>query len=118
MVGYNIILHALFPYFPTPPAPAPGCDTPSSLPPAPSLSPGCDKNMPGTLIAMARLNRPSLMVYGGTIKPGYSALPGSSTTLDIVSAFQSYGEGCRRGLPLGGGGRRGGAAGGGRTLKR
>ena len=49
--------------------------------------------MPGPLIAMARLNRPSLMVYGGTIKPGYSALPGSSTTLDIVSAFQSYGEG-------------------------
>jgi len=38
---------------------------------------------------MARLNRPSLMVYGGTIKPGFSALDGSS--LDIVSAFQSYG---------------------------
>ena len=67
--------------------------------PPPCLVPGCDKNMPGTLIAMARLNRPSLMVYGGTIKPGYSALPGSSTTLDIVSAFQSYGEGSRRGLP-------------------
>ncbi|GAX72671.1 hypothetical protein CEUSTIGMA_g127.t1 [Chlamydomonas eustigma] len=52
--------------------------------------PGCDKNMPGTLMAMARLNRPSLMVYGGTIKPGYSA-SGSNATLDIVSAFQSYG---------------------------
>lgn len=52
--------------------------------------PGCDKNMPGTVIAMARLNRPSLMVYGGTIKPGFSALDGSS--LDIVSAFQSYGQ--------------------------
>jgi len=52
--------------------------------------PGCDKNMPGTLIAMARLNRPSLMVYGGTIKPGYSKLDGN--TLDIVSAFQSYGQ--------------------------
>jgi dihydroxy-acid dehydratase len=50
--------------------------------------PGCDKNMPGCLIAMGRLNRPSLMVYGGTIKPGYS----HGTTLDIVSAFQSYGE--------------------------
>jgi dihydroxy-acid dehydratase len=49
--------------------------------------PGCDKNMPGCLIAMARLNRPSLMVYGGTIKPGYSR----GETLDIVSAFQCYG---------------------------
>ena len=50
--------------------------------------PGCDKNMPGCLIAMGRLNRPSLMVYGGTIKPGYV----SNQTVDIVSAFQSYGE--------------------------
>ncbi len=33
--------------------------------------PGCDKNMPGCLIAMARVNRPSLMIYGGTIKPGH-----------------------------------------------
>ena len=50
--------------------------------------PGCDKNMPGCLIAMGRLNRPSLMIYGGTIKPGhYKGQP-----LDIVSAFQSYGE--------------------------
>jgi dihydroxy-acid dehydratase len=79
--------------------------------------PGCDKNMPvscvagrlrvrlrlesplthsslghvqGVLIAMARLNRPSLMVYGGTIKPGFSSIDGAS--LDIVSAFQSYGQ--------------------------
>jgi len=51
--------------------------------------PGCDKNMPGCLIAMARLDRPSIMGYGGTIKPGYSK---SGETLDIVSAFQSYGE--------------------------
>ena len=50
--------------------------------------PGCDKNMPGCLMAMARLNRPSLMVYGGTIKPGHFA----SRTLDVISAFQSYGE--------------------------
>jgi dihydroxy-acid dehydratase len=50
--------------------------------------PGCDKNMPGCLIAMGRLNRPSLMVYGGTIKPGHY----KGQTLDIVSAFQSYGE--------------------------
>ncbi len=50
--------------------------------------PGCDKNMPGCLIAMGRLNRPALMVYGGTIKPGHY----HDRTLDIVSAFQSYGE--------------------------
>jgi hypothetical protein len=52
--------------------------------------PGCDKNMPGSIIAMARLNRPSIMVYGGTIKPGHSNMDGG--VLDIVSAFQSYGE--------------------------
>ncbi|CAO3618009.1 unnamed protein product [Cunninghamella blakesleeana] len=51
--------------------------------------PGCDKNMPGTLIAMGRLNRPSIMVYGGTIKPGKSC---GGDNLDIVSAFQAYGE--------------------------
>lgn len=50
--------------------------------------PGCDKNMPGCLIAMARLNRPSLMVYGGTIQPGKCG----TQSIDIVSAFQSYGE--------------------------
>ena len=49
--------------------------------------PGCDKNMPGCIIAMARLNRPAVMVYGGTIKPGHSR----GETLDIVSAFQCYG---------------------------
>ncbi len=54
--------------------------------------PGCDKNMPGTLIAMGRVNRPSLMVYGGTIKPGYLNNKTKEQTLDIVSAFQSYGE--------------------------
>ena len=51
--------------------------------------PGCDKNMPGCLIAMARLDRPALMVYGGTIKPGRGR---KGDVLDIVSAFQSYGE--------------------------
>ncbi len=50
--------------------------------------PGCDKNMPGCMIAMGRLNRPALMVYGGTIKPGHI----DHDTLDVVSAFQSYGE--------------------------
>jgi len=51
--------------------------------------PGCDKNMPGCVIAMARINRPSMMVYGGTIEAGCSA---KGQPLDIVSAFQSYGE--------------------------
>jgi dihydroxy-acid dehydratase len=51
--------------------------------------PGCDKNMPGCLIAMGRLNRPALMVYGGTIRAGCTK---NFPQLDIVSAFQSYGE--------------------------
>ena len=51
--------------------------------------PGCDKNMPGSIMAMGRVNRPSLMVYGGTIRAGFA--PGGEA-LDIVSAFQSYGE--------------------------
>ena len=50
--------------------------------------PGCDKNMPGCLMAMGRLNRPSLMIYGGTIRAGRVG----SQKVDIVSAFQSYGE--------------------------
>lgn len=56
--------------------------------------PGCDKNMPGCVMAMARLNRPSLMVYGGTIQPGRSSGCGGRkpAPLDIVSAFQSYGQ--------------------------
>lgn len=52
--------------------------------------PGCDKNMPGCIMAMGRLNRPSLMVYGGTIRAGTQ--PSTGESLDIVSAFQSYGE--------------------------
>ena len=51
--------------------------------------PGCDKNMPGCLMAMARVNRPSIMVYGGTIRAGCSS---AGEPLDIVNAFQSYGE--------------------------
>ncbi len=50
--------------------------------------PGCDKNMPGCLMAMGRLNRPALMVYGGTIRPG----KWNGQSLDIVSAFQCYGQ--------------------------
>jgi dihydroxy-acid dehydratase len=50
--------------------------------------PGCDKNMPGSIMAMVRLNRPSLMVYGGTIRPGEAL----GKPRDVISAFQSYGE--------------------------
>jgi dihydroxy-acid dehydratase len=50
--------------------------------------PGCDKNMPGCLMAMSRLNRPSLMLYGGTIRAGHW----NGRKLDIVSVFESYGE--------------------------
>jgi dihydroxy-acid dehydratase len=50
--------------------------------------PGCDKNMPGSVMAMARLNRPALMVYGGTIRAGQAL----GKPRDIISAFQSYGE--------------------------
>ncbi|MFU8813571.1 MAG: dihydroxy-acid dehydratase [Balneolaceae bacterium] len=49
---------------------------------------GCDKNMPGSIMAMARVNRPSIMVYGGTIRPGNL----NGEKLDIVSAFESYGK--------------------------
>jgi dihydroxy-acid dehydratase len=51
--------------------------------------PGCDKNMPGCVMAMGRVNRPSIMVYGGTIRPGKSR---DGRPLDIVSALTSYGE--------------------------
>ncbi|KAI6129737.1 dihydroxy-acid/6-phosphogluconate dehydratase [Pisolithus croceorrhizus] len=51
--------------------------------------PGCDKNMPGVIMALGRLNRPGLMVYGGTIRPGSCD---GQPQLDIISAFQSYGK--------------------------
>lgn len=50
---------------------------------------GCDKNMPGALIAMARLNRPAVFVYGGTILPG--CITGDNRNLDIVSVFEAVG---------------------------
>src|SRR5215210_5741246 len=50
--------------------------------------PGCDKNMPGSLIAMGRLNRPSIMVYGGTIAPGHY----KGEALNIVSSFEALGK--------------------------
>ena len=49
---------------------------------------GCDKNMPGVIMGMARLDRPSLMVYGGTIAPGHY----KGETLDVVSAFEALGK--------------------------
>jgi dihydroxy-acid dehydratase len=53
--------------------------------------PGCDKNMPGVMMAMGRVNRPSIMVYGGSIKPGCAATQ-NNADIDIVSAFQAYGQ--------------------------
>ena len=53
--------------------------------------PGCDKNMPGVIMAMGRVNRPSIMVYGGTIQPG-CAKTLDNQSIDIVSAFQAYGQ--------------------------
>lgn len=50
--------------------------------------PGCDKNMPGSLIAMGRLNRPAIMVYGGTIAPGHY----KGQDLNIISAFEALGQ--------------------------
>lgn len=49
---------------------------------------GCDKNMPGSIMALGRLNRPGLMVYGGTVKPG----KWKGKDLNIVSAFEAYGQ--------------------------
>ncbi|MGH9810673.1 MAG: dihydroxy-acid dehydratase, partial [Terriglobia bacterium] len=54
--------------------------------------PGFDKNMPGCVMAMGRLNRPSIMVYGGTIRAGCAKIRGTEEKLDVVSAFQSYGQ--------------------------
>src|SRR3979409_1032272 len=50
--------------------------------------PGCDKNMPGSVIAMGRLNRPAIMVYGGTIAPGHY----KGQDLNIISAFEALGQ--------------------------
>ena len=57
--------------------------------------PGCDKNMPGSIMAMGRLNRPSLMVYGGTIAPGCH----NGTDLNIVSVFEALGQNIAGKLP-------------------
>ena len=57
--------------------------------------PGCDKNMPGAIMAMSRLNRPSIMVYGGTIAPGHY----KGEELNIVSAFEALGQKIAGNLP-------------------
>jgi len=56
---------------------------------------GCDKNMPGSLIAMGRLNRPAILVYGGTVKKGRW----KGQDLNIISAFEAYGERLKGGMP-------------------
>ncbi len=53
---------------------------------------GCDKNMPGCLMAMARMNRPSVFVYGGTILPGCATIKGEQKQLDVVSVFEAVGK--------------------------
>lgn len=53
---------------------------------------GCDKNMPGCVMAMARMNRPSVFVYGGTILPGCATVKGEDKDLDIVSVFEAVGK--------------------------
>jgi dihydroxy-acid dehydratase len=57
---------------------------------------GCDKNMPGAIMAMARLNRPAVFVYGGTILPG--CLSGDTRKLDIVSVFEAVGAHANKGI--------------------
>src|SRR5215213_2927819 len=54
--------------------------------------PGCDKNMPGCVMAMARLNRPSIMIYGGTIRAGCAKFRGEDKKLDIVNTLEAYGQ--------------------------
>lgn len=53
---------------------------------------GCDKNMPACVMAMARMNRPSVFVYGGTILPGCATIKGELKDLDIVSVFEAVGK--------------------------
>ncbi len=53
---------------------------------------GCDKNMPACVMAMARMNRPSVFVYGGTILPGCATIKGELKELDIVSVFEAVGK--------------------------
>ena len=54
--------------------------------------PGCDKNLPASAMALARLNRPGFIIYGGSMKPSYYNIKGENKKLDIVSSFESYGQ--------------------------
>ena len=54
--------------------------------------PGCDKNLPASAMALARLNRPGFIIYGGSMKPSYKVINGKTEKLDIVSSFESYGR--------------------------
>ena len=54
--------------------------------------PGCDKNLPASAMALARINRPGLIIYGGSMKPSYYNIKGKEKKLDIVSSFESYGQ--------------------------
>jgi dihydroxy-acid dehydratase len=54
--------------------------------------PGCDKNMPGCVIAMARLNRPALMIYGGTIGAGHTTVGPCTRTIDIECTFEAFAQ--------------------------
>lgn len=54
--------------------------------------PGCDKNLPASAMALARLNRPGLVIYGGSMRPSYHSINGNIEKLDIVSSFESYGR--------------------------
>lgn len=54
--------------------------------------PGCDKNMPGCVMAMARLNRPALMIYGGTIGAGHTTIGPCTRTIDIEHTFEAYAQ--------------------------
>ncbi len=53
---------------------------------------GCDKNMPGCVMAMGRMNRPAVFVYGGTIMPGCAKIKGEEKDLDVVSVFEAVGK--------------------------
>ncbi len=53
---------------------------------------GCDKNMPGCVMAMGRMNRPAVFVYGGTIMPGCAKIKGEQRDLDVVSVFEAVGK--------------------------
>jgi dihydroxy-acid dehydratase len=54
--------------------------------------PGCDKNMPGCVMAMARINRPALMIYGGTIAAGHTTVGPCTRTIDIECTFEAYAQ--------------------------